>query len=584
MGVLVSQLRSWTPQALVAVAADVGSINDDFDDRLSQMERSTDEALSDWEGDAAAAALARSLSDRIVGTHIVTAVAAVSETFGQAASKLVAVRDPALRIVDSAIAEGFTVEDSGTVIAPSSSTGDAMIDMLMQSSFDEKARIFQASLIPLLESAAEVDRACAVSLADAMSDLADITTASPAASLYSPEVRAILDGSAFLPEDPVALAEFWDQLSPAEKDGLAAWDPTIGNRDGLPAIDKSRYNEELLQTLSANADANVDDIEARHPDWLKGENLPPTQGIISDEDSDRQRELDRWLEERAAAEKTAFGYREVRTQLDKDGVPRYLMNIDAEGRGAIALNNPDSAGHVATYIPGTSSGLPSLGGDMDRAGNLLDAANSENGGRNSVVTWVGYNAPPEIHNAGSSEYAAAGAPRLDSFQDGLRAAHDGAPSVNTVIGHSYGSTVIGHAMSEGNSLDADRVIFVGSPGVGNGIDGVEDLRLDSVDPSSNHERIFATAAATDPVTWIGGAADTVAEAGSVIGLPGDISLIHGPDPTSSSFGATVFETDPGPSIDIGGMDFGVSPSTHSDYFLINNPGLEEMGRIIAGTR
>lgn len=584
MGVLVSQLRSWAPTALVDVSTAVGSINADFDARLTQMERSTDEALSDWEGDAAAAALARSLSDRIAGTHIVTAVAAVAEAIGQAASKLVAVRDPALKIVDSAIAEGFSVDDSGTVTAPSSSTGDVVIDMLMQSSFDEKARTFQAGLVPLLESAAEVDRACAASLADAMADLADITTASPAASSYSSEVRAILDGSAFLPEDPVALAEFWDELSPAEKDGLAAWDPTIGNRDGLPAIDKSRYNEELLDTLSANADANLDAIEARHPDWMRGENLPPTEGIVSDEDSDRQRELDRWLDERAAAEEAAFGYHEVRTQLDKDGVPRYLMNIDVEGRGAIALNNPDSAGHVATYVPGTSSGLPSLGGDMIRAENLLAEASFDNDSPTSIVTWVGYNAPPEVHNAGSSEYAAAGAPRLDSFQDGLRAAHEGAPSVNTVIGHSYGSTVIGHAMSGSNSLDADSVIFVGSPGVGNGIDGVEDLRLDNVDPSSNHERIFATAAATDPVTWIGGGAESLSETASVIGLPGDISLIHGSDPTNSSFGATVFESDPGPSIDIGGMDFGVSPSTHSDYFVINNPGLQEMGRIIAGTR
>lgn len=584
MGVLVSQLRSWAPTALVDVSTAVGSINADFDARLTQMERSTDEALSNWEGDAAAAALARSLSDRIAGNHLVTAVAAVSEAFGQAASKLVAVRDPALRIVDSAIAEGFSVDDSGTVTAPSSSTGDVVIDMLMQSSFDEKARTFQAGLVPLLESAEEVDRACAASLADALAALADITTSSPAASSYSPEVRAILDGNALLPEDPAALAEFWDELSPAEKDGLAAWDPTIGNRDGLPAVDKSRYNEELLETLSANADANLDAIEGRYPDWMKGENLPPTHGILSDEDSARQRELDRWLAERAAAEEAAFGYHEVRTQLDNDGVPRYLMSIDAEGRGAIALNNPDSAGQVATYVPGTSSGLPSLGGDMIRAENLLAEASFDNDSPTSIVTWVGYNAPPEVHNAGSSEYAAAGAPRLDSFQDGLRAAHEGAPSVNTVIGHSYGSSVIGHAMSGGNSLDADSVIFVGSPGVGNGIDGVEDLRLVNVDPSSNHERIFATAAATDPVTWIGGAADTLAETGSVIGLPGDISLIHGSDPTNSSFGATVFESDPGPSIDIGGMDFGVSPTTHSDYFVINNPGLQEMGRIIAGTR
>ena len=210
------------------------------------------------------------------------------------------------------------------------------------------------------------------------------------------------------------------------------------------------------------------------------------------------------------------------------------MNIDAEGRGAIALGNPDIAGHVATYVPGTSSGLPSLGGDMERAEFLLTAANRLNDGDNAVVTWVGYNAPPELPDAASAVYAEAGAPRLDSFQDGLRAAHEGAPSLNTVIGHSYGSTVIGHAMSDGNSLAVDNVVFAGSPGVGHGVNGVGELSLDNVDPTSNNERIFATAASSDPVTWIGDGVDGIRVAASVFGLPTG-ELGHGADPTNPSF-------------------------------------------------
>ena len=583
MAVLVSQLRSWTPRSLAGVAAEVAGINDEFDEQMSQMARRTDDAFAAWQGDAAAAAMARSLADRIAENHIVTAVAVISESFAKAAGELGAIREPALAVVDSAVAAGFTVHDVGAVIAPISSTGEIVVDMLLQSSFDEQARTIEARLLPLLAAAAEADRTCARTLQNALGDLADITTSAPAAASYGPEVRAILDGEAFLPDNPVALAEFWDGLSPAEKDGLAAWDPTIGNRDGLPAIDKSRYNQELLETLRDNAHADLDAIEARHPDWMNGENLPPTDGILTDEDSANQRELDRWLDERADAEKSAFGYDEVRTQLDKDGPQRLLMNIDAEGRGAIALGNPDIAGHVATYVPGTSSGLPSLGGDMERAEFLLTAANRLNDGDNAVVTWVGYNAPPELPDAASAVYAEAGAPRLDSFQDGLRAAHEGAPSLNTVIGHSYGSTVIGHAMSDGNSLAVDNVVFAGSPGVGHGVNGVGELSLDNVDPTSNNERIFATAASSDPVTWIGDGVDGIRVAASVFGLPTG-ELGHGADPTNPSFGATVFDSHPGPSVNIVGVDIGFSPSTHSNYFVEESQSLLGMAQIVAGTR
>jgi len=33
-----------------------------------------------------------------------------------------------------------------------------------------------------------------------------------------------------------------------------------------------------------------------------------------------------------------------------------------------------------------------------------------------------------------------------------------------VLGHSYGSTVIGHTAQQGDGINADAVIFVGSPG------------------------------------------------------------------------------------------------------------------------
>ena len=83
MAVLVSQLRAWTPRSLAGVAAEVAGINDEFDEQMSQMARRTDDAFAAWQGDAAAAAMARSLADRIAENHIVTAVAVISESFAK---------------------------------------------------------------------------------------------------------------------------------------------------------------------------------------------------------------------------------------------------------------------------------------------------------------------------------------------------------------------------------------------------------------------------------------------------------------------------------------------------------------------
>jgi len=82
---------------------------------------------------------------------------------------------------------------------------------------------------------------------------------------------------------------------------------------------------------------------------------------------------------------------------------------------------------------------------------------------------MGYDSPMNVFtDAPSTSYAHDGAPALDSFQAGLRASHDDVAaagrSVNTVIGHSYGSTLVGAAGVAGY-LDANNVVTVGNPGV-----------------------------------------------------------------------------------------------------------------------
>ncbi|WP_430782596.1 alpha/beta hydrolase [Actinoplanes sp. G11-F43] len=109
---------------------------------------------------------------------------------------------------------------------------------------------------------------------------------------------------------------------------------------------------------------------------------------------------------------------------------------------------------------------------MTRAGKMAaDAALAAPDQSTSAVYWLGYDAPDQVHNAISSDYARDGAPSLTRFQDGLRATHEGdTPSRNTVLGHSYGSTVIGNAAKNGE-LANDIIRW--APGAVHGRDPVD---------------------------------------------------------------------------------------------------------------
>jgi pimeloyl-ACP methyl ester carboxylesterase len=79
--------------------------------------------------------------------------------------------------------------------------------------------------------------------------------------------------------------------------------------------------------------------------------------------------------------------------------------------------------------------------------------------------WLDYDAPDFVDEGAGRGRAEAAVAGLRRFQDGLRATHDGDPAHLTVLGHSYGSLVVGTAAQAPGPI-ADDVVFVGSPGVG----------------------------------------------------------------------------------------------------------------------
>jgi hypothetical protein len=172
----------------------------------------------------------------------------------------------------------------------------------------------------------------------------------------------------------------------------------------------------------------------------------------------------------------------------------------------------------------------------------------------AVTTWMGYDRPMELGHAAFPEPAYGGADGLDTFENGLRASHVGPPSIDTVIGHSYGSTVVGAAASGGHHLDADTVIAVGSPGML--VDRAGRLNLNA------GAGVYVMRADND-----------------IIGMGGVVTeWTLGADPTAPGFGAKRLAADPGPAGPLGLPSVGA----HSSYWFAGNKALENFGAAIAG--
>jgi hypothetical protein len=241
---------------------------------------------------------------------------------------------------------------------------------------------------------------------------------------------------------------------------------------------------------------------------------------------------------------------------DRLGPDSYLLGFDntGDGRAIVSRGNPDTAANVGTFVPGTKAGFGDLKLISDQASHMYDSANRGGGSNSAVITWIGYDAPNDPAAAASESYAVAANQSLDRFQQGLDTVNPGAH--HTLVGHSYGSTVIGHAARDGH-LPVDDIVAVGSPGMG--VQAAAELRIPA-------DRVWVVEDNQDPVADVG-----------------QLGGWHGQDPSEGSFGANQLPADPDgirPS-----NPFEYSIEEHLGYFW-NTPehrqSAENIGDIIAG--
>ncbi|MEV4600624.1 alpha/beta hydrolase [Amycolatopsis sp. NPDC049253] len=328
--------------------------------------------------------------------------------------------------------------------------------------------------------------------------------------------------------------------------------------NGLPATDRDRANKVML-------DREYDELK-RQREELSSRSLH-VGGSEMQQQAQAQQYQDLSKQLHALDEKIK-GMDQIKQRLyhPLPGQPTaYLLGINSAncGQAIIAMGDPDRADNVATYVPGTTAGLNhGMATDIYRSDAMLAAANKAGSPSTSVITWVGYNAPQSIvPDAASTSFANNAEHPLRDFQGGLGAAHHG-PMNSTVIGHSYGTTVVGQTARD-LGLPADNVVMVASPGVG--VDHANQLHLDGVPQDQVGQHIYSTKSVTDPIPAL------TNFDGPDIGLDNVDPL--GPDPTTDWFGGQTFHSDAGNPL-----------TSHSDYWQDRSSSLRSMGNIIAGNK
>ena len=236
-----------------------------------------------------------------------------------------------------------------------------------------------------------------------------------------------------------------------------------------------------------------------------------------------------------------------------------VIYLDTGGDGQVAVRiGPPDVVYVGVFVPGTGAGIEDTLDNAKRARSIHEAAlRHADGADVAVIYALPFDAPDRVLSfpwsadcACNAEKAREGGARLAEFVAALDLDHRNV----TVIGHSYGSTVVGAAFAyEGLGSHASTPVFLGSPGVLAG--KAADLNAPGT--------VYAAQAWLDPIDLAG-----VWPIVSTLSLSaaGRDRLIHGLDPTAAAFGAQRITT--------GGIG-------HGSYFT-DDKTLDALGRIIVG--
>ncbi|AFM17828.1 Alpha/beta hydrolase of unknown function (DUF1023) [Mycolicibacterium chubuense NBB4] len=439
----VTQAQAWRPEALRELAAD-------WDDSARRLSEYVDAAAGEagrsaeyWSGTAADAARedARRVSDeaaKLAGVLIAASVAACD-----GARQIRTARAEVLDAVEQARREGFAVADDGSVAVAGNAEPLLVLLAGGRAAVADDVRTVRASALgarigDALDrlGAADADAAADISAAWAVERSPSPAATVPAGAVPTPAVD-VVGGWPTMSQDDIAAQIA--AMTPGQRDRLIAEFPRqVGNTDGMP--------------WDMRVAANRLNIAA---------------AILAEPGRDA-----------ASAERTVF-YRSLLGEIDDPAgsggrVRRQILAFDPARASLIELNGDLAvARSVAVLVPGVNTTIDDSAADTTTARRFVSATH----GQVAMITYLG--GPfPQVHNpaavlldAADPRYALQMAPRLVAFSEDVdRTVAPGVPV--TVIGHSYGGSIVGTAEEQG--LTSDRTLFLAAAGAGVGVDDAGD--------------------------------------------------------------------------------------------------------------
>lgn len=297
---------------------------------------------------------------------------------------------------------------------------------------------------------------------------------------------------------PSQVAAWWKSLSYEQQQFLADRRPDdIRHLDGLPAVVRDKANKHALdgylhadgtyrvgafEESKAELSSATEEYDKAKKEYLKAASETSTNHVPADlrekyrKAAERMRVAQEHYDDLAAIRRQTND-----TERTKSGLPpAYLLDFDYDKdrqrtTAIVSSGNPDTATHVSTLVPGIGTNVRGDLGDYMEINERLRKQTAYAGiDPNNVATisYLGYVAPKnegvDLIQATDIRYADRAAPKLARFEEGLRASAEANNHnfVNTLIGHSYGSTTSGKSMTLVAPGTVDRFIMCGSPGSG----------------------------------------------------------------------------------------------------------------------
>ncbi|MFB8419389.1 alpha/beta hydrolase [Streptomyces albidoflavus] len=329
-----------------------------------------------------------------------------------------------------------------------------------------------------------------------------------------------------------AVKEYVEGLTPEQQAALAVADPvTVGNLDGVPPPLRFAANRISIQRQYEKEARHLEGLSPASPAFVRSRGrLLALQRFLS-------------LRRQAVADpKTGkISYREIPRQFlvfqpDAGGVADPVATPFADGKIAEVLGDLETASDVAFRVPGITNRLDNFQSFADGGVDLLVDGDGVERPDGAVISWLGYDTPEQGDSVDPAK-AEVGGRELRAFRRGIGVSLRPDAKLG-IFAHSYGTLVTSKALQEGMD-DVDKVVFMGSPGLGPNIRSIKDFQM----PNTH---FFAMRAPGDAVSYTQG---------------------HGPDPADFP--------------DITRLDT-MEAFGHSDYYDPKAEGVHNLRRVFAG--